>query len=350
MITKTVAIYYGGFLDKAGGVISHVKALQLEMQRNGLKVKVFSLENLPVWCRYFPHLVEKIFNYFYSPIGFLYKGLVTRFLYRLLLSNKVDLHIFEDIYISWNSETPSVTVLHAVWSDNLQAFNVDQKSQIRLKSAEVNLINNISHPIVTVSFPYLEYLMNMHFNGAISKEISVIELGINQSAFHSLEESHNKSIVYCGSLEARKNVQFLLEVFKKVIEIDPEYKLTIIGDGPDKQKLNDFVKKNRLPVIFLGQLDHDHVLSELKRHEIYLHTSKKESFSYSLLEAKLSGLKTCAYSKLQVPAEFIDAAIGSFEMDDWCHGILNIYSAQKIFNADKYSVEKMTLATLRIAR
>ena len=160
MLNKTAVIYYGGFLNKAGGVISHVKALDLEMQRLGWEVKVYALESLPIWCRYFPHLVEKITNFFNRPIGFLYKGLVTRFLYKTLFSREADVLIFEDIYISWVSKTPSVTLLHAVWSDNLQAFDVSQKRLNRLKAAEVDLINNIKHPLVTVSVPYMQFIKN----------------------------------------------------------------------------------------------------------------------------------------------------------------------------------------------
>ena len=50
-------------------------------------------------------------------------------------------------------------------------------------------------------------------------------------------------------------------------------KLTIIGDGPERQKLAKFVKVNGLSVSFLGRLSHEKVVSELRKHGIYLHTS-----------------------------------------------------------------------------
>jgi hypothetical protein len=113
--------------------------------------------------------------------------------------------------------------------------------------------------------------------------------------------------------------------------------------------LVEFANSNRLPVDFVGKLPRQTVLLELPRHGIYLHTSVKESFSYSLLEAKLAGLKTCAYDKLQVPAGFIDVAIDTFEVDQWCSGILNIDWSHVPFDAARYSVEKMTLKTLEMA-
>ncbi len=165
-----------------------------------------------------------------------------------------------------------------------------------------------------------------------------------------MHTKRDNSIIFVVSLEARKNVIFLLKIFKKLISINNEYKLTIIGDGPEKNKLIEFAKENRLPVNFLGRLSHSMVMDELSNHQIYLHTSVKESFSYSLLEAKLAGLKTCASSDLQVPAEFIDVSISSFKVDDWCSAILNIDYYKDSFNAQNYSVERMTLSTCRMAR
>ena len=348
MLKKTVVIYYSGFI-RFGGVFSHVGALEVELRRIGWMVTVITLDSLPIWCRYIPHLTEKLVNFFDIPMGFLLKDRVTRYFYKLLFNYDVDLRIFEDIYVSWNSKTPSITMLHAVWSDNLQSYSISPHQQNKLRRLEAIIINEIEHTVATVSFPYLKYIKETHFAGNLAKEIEVIELGIDQSKFLKSRCENRKSIVYVGALEARKNVLFLLKVFKRLFEKDPEYKLTVIGDGPQMRELTDFVIANRLPVNFLGKLVHEAVVAELFLHEIYLHTSVKESFSYSLLEAKLAGLKTCAYSQLQVPEGFIDLRIDSFELDRWISGIENIGSLSVPFDVEKFSVEKMTIATLELA-
>ncbi len=349
MSKNTAIIYYGGF-TRFGGVISHVRAIESFLLKTEWNVVVITLDSLPIWCRYIPHGVEKLVNLVNRPLGFLYKGKITRVLYKLLFDSKADIRIFEDIYLYWGSEIPSITILHAIWSDNLQAYSVSERRLEKLKSKEIDLINKINQPIITVSYPYLEYIEKEHFSGGLRKEIGVVELGVDQSTFKKNSTNNKKSIVYSGALEARKNVFFLLEVFKELSVIDPCFKLTIIGDGPDKNALTSFVKANGLNVNFLGYLSYEKVVSELYQHGIYLHTSTKESFSYSLLEAKLAGLKTCAYDKLQVPSEFIDVGIGAFNVDEWCNGILGIDWTPKVFSADNYTLERMTLATLRLAR
>jgi glycosyltransferase involved in cell wall biosynthesis len=348
MTKKTAIIFYAGFV-RFGGVISHVKSLNNELLRLGWSVNVVTLDKLPLWCRYIPHLTEKIINIINKPMGFLYKDRVTRSLYKLFFNKKVDLQIFEDIYISWNSNIPSITILHAIWSDNLQSFSVCPVQEYKLKEREVKIIESIHHPVATVSHPYLKYIKESHFPYKINKNIDVIELGIDQSLFKKHNVINNKSIIYVGSLEIRKNIRFLLQVFKKLLEKDASYSLTIIGDGPQRRKLEDFAKFNSLNVSFLGALSHDCVIDEMLKHKIYLHTSIKESFSYALLEAKLAGLKTCAYAKLQVPSDFIDMPIITMEVDDWCNGILNIDFVEQAFNSSNYTVQRMTSQTLKLS-
>ena len=348
MASKTAIIYYAGF-DRFGGVFSHVSALEGALHRTGWDVKVITLDKLPIWLKYLPHVIEKIGNYFSRPFGFLCKDRTTRVLYKVFFGRKVDLQIFEDIYISWNSKIPSITILHAVWSDNLQSTPVPVQQQRRLIIREAQLIERISHPVVTVSDPYFRYLSEVHFLRKLRKKIEVIELGLDQSKFHSVKQLDSKSLVFVGALEARKNVLFLLKVFARLSEVCNCYRLTVIGDGPEMGRLVKYARDNNLIVDFLGALSHNDAISEIHRHGIYVHTSVKESFSYALLEAKLAGLKTCAYSKLQVPVEFIDVAVDSFDVDEWCNRILNIDMTVTRFNAGKYTVEKMAERTVALA-
>ena len=349
MAKKIATIYYAGFA-RFGGVISHVRSIETELRRIGWRVNVITLDSLPIWCRYIPHLIEKLINLFNRPLGFLYKDRATRVLYMLLFNEKANLRIFEDIYIGWNSEIPSITILHAVWSDNLHSYSVSPNNKYKLREREALIIEDTKHPIATVSYPYLKYIKEDHFSKKISKKIDVIELGVDQSQFHKDRDSDRKSIVYVGTLEERKNIKFLLRVFKRLLEMDSSYRLTIIGDGPQRRQLEEFAKIQGMDVVFLGALKHDYVISELHNHGVYLHTSTKESFSYALLEAKLSGLITCAYEKLQVPSEFVDVPIVSMDVDEWCNGILNINWIPIPFEGSKYTVERMTALTLEMSK
>jgi glycosyltransferase involved in cell wall biosynthesis len=346
-----VSIFYGGFKFVVGGVNSHANTLKLGIQSMGHDASLITLDDLPILLKYLPHTAEKLINLLYFPLGYLYKGIITKLLFKTFFATREsDYLIFEDIYLSWNSKIPSVSIMHAVWSDNLQAFRATSQQLRNLKEKEITTIHNINHPIITVSEPYLEFLVNKHFNGALTKEILSVPLGIDQSNFTTHMPKSQYAIVYTGALEARKNTLFLLKVFKLLHMTNPLYKLTIIGDGPDRQKVEKFINQFQLPVTLMGRISHEKVIAELLKHELYIHTSTKESFSYALLEAKLAGLKTFAYSGLQVPAEFIDTKIDNFEIKNWFDAIIGDQGAPKQINKNQYTVNRMVDDTLEIGR
>ena len=85
-------------------------------------------------------------------------------------------------------------------------------------------------------------------------------------------------------------------------------------------------------------------------HELYIHTSSKESFSYALLEAKLAGLKTFAYAGLQVPPEFIDIKIDNFEINDWFDAIIKHHGSPAEIDKNQYTLNRMVGDTLEIGK
>jgi glycosyltransferase involved in cell wall biosynthesis len=63
-----------------------------------------------------------------------------------------------------------------------------------------------------------------------------------------LEEKENrKRLTYVGYLIPRKNVSRVLEAVKALAAVRNDFVLDIIGDGPDRAKLEAFVKENRIP-------------------------------------------------------------------------------------------------------
>jgi glycosyltransferase involved in cell wall biosynthesis len=346
-------VFYGGFRGRGGGAFMHALSIEKELVAMGWQVRLVSLDSLPCFLRYLPHLVEKVINLLAMPLGFYYKGRITRLLFRLFIREFADFYLFEDIYLAWNVSVPAITELHAVWSDNLQAFSVSDVKMQRLVRKEAEVINQLAHPIATVSQRYRDYLETRHFaKSPLARRLEVIELGLDTSRFPtapSLRPRRNRSLAYCGSLEQRKNVAFMLEVFKRVVVADPSASLTIIGDGPDRAKLESQAAALGLNVDFKGRITHEQVISELQQHAIYIHTSTKESFSFALLEAKLCGLRTFALAELEVPEVFIDEGFSSFKADQWAARILAINSPPDMSRFPSFSAKRMAVRTLELA-
>lgn len=87
-------------------------------------------------------------------------------------------------------------------------------------------------------------------------------------------------ITFTGRLLKIKGVYELLEAFKQ-IDRDDIY-LFYAGDGPESDELKNQATKN---VVFLGQIDFDHIIALLSQSDIYCLPSVSEGMSTSVLEA-----------------------------------------------------------------
>lgn len=97
----------------------------------------------------------------------------------------------------------------------------------------------------------------------------------------------NFDLIFIGRLTETKGIPFLLSTFLKIKKKQKNIKLCILGDGEEKEKILNFIKKNNLEhnIIFKGaQYD---VISYLCRSKILVFTSDNniEGFPTSILEA-----------------------------------------------------------------
>ena len=179
----------------------------------------------------------------------------------------------------------------------------------------------------------------------------MVELGIEQIPRKTKVKT--KSIIYVGALEARKNIFLMLEIFKKIYKFDRKYRLTIIGTGQEKKKALNFCMENNLPVKFMGNKKTNEIYRELQKNRYYLHTSSKESFSLSLLEAKICGLIKIAFKKLEVPSSFIDVGINDFNVNSWSNKILKLKKIKKInkkFDYKKYLIKNTAKKLISLSK
>ena len=184
-MTKMVNIYYAGFIHRGGGAYIHVVNLSKGLKELGYELNIITLDKLPVLFRYLPHIAQKIGNFINFPFGYIYKQKIIKFFYKIKFKDKGDINIFEDIYIAWNSKIRSIAILHALWSDNLQAFDLKKSQRESLEKIETQIINRINFNIATVSRPYKNFIEKRLKKENLKKELDVIELGVDISKFHS---------------------------------------------------------------------------------------------------------------------------------------------------------------------
>lgn len=128
-----------------------------------------------------------------------------------------------------------------------------------------------------------------------SRNIYLIPNGIEIEKFRKKDPETRpnkvKTILYIGRLEKRKAVKQLIEAFGLINSVHKNYKLVIAGDGPEREKLEDLVKEQKISdVTFLGFVSHEKKVRLLQESEVMCSPAMYgESFGIVLLEAMAAG-------------------------------------------------------------
>ncbi|MFQ5963570.1 MAG: glycosyltransferase family 4 protein [Candidatus Scalinduaceae bacterium] len=137
----------------------------------------------------------------------------------------------------------------------------------------------------------------------ISKKIDIIHLGIEKPVCNIKKRQdygfklNDILLVTVGRLVSRKSVQDLINVVKSIN--CPNLKLVIIGDGPEKPKLESLSKKLNVSdrIFFFGNVTDEEKFQLLNISDIYVSSSQHEGFGIVFLEAMASGLPVVSYNK-----------------------------------------------------
>lgn len=128
----------------------------------------------------------------------------------------------------------------------------------------------------------------------------------------------SKQLISVGRLDAIKGFDDLIDIFSIFKEFHPDWVLHIIGEGSEKQNLQDKINALHLEnSIFLcgNKLSND-LEKEYLNSSIYLMTSFSESFGLVLVEAASYGLPLIAFDSAQGSKEIIENNKNGFLVPD----------------------------------
>ena len=181
------------------------------------------------------------------------------------------------------SNTINVATFHAKLPDTIMSKTLEKVITPYTKS-----ILKYIDALTAVSDSASEYVSSL-----TKTPINIIPNGIDIDKFKRDTNANrqNQTVLFIGRLEKRKGIIYLLRAFMLLKESNPDVKLKIAGDGPDRHKLEKFVNDNDISgVEFLGFVDEATKLRLLQEATVYCSPAiYGESFGIVLLEAMVAG-------------------------------------------------------------
>lgn len=289
-------------ITKGGGVKEHVLAQGTELSRRGHEVAIIT-----------PQPREP-----YADEGrkVIFLGTATDFKAMNTVSQVSASILTDEIDSVLEREQFDILHFHEPWVPVLSRQILSRSHTVNVATFHAKLPETIvSRTMAKVITPYTKPLLR-HIDAftAVSDAaaeyllsladvpVSIIPNGIDLKYFRSArgivrDPAAPPTILYVGRLENRKGVRYLLQAFAQLSSREPEVRLLIAGDGPDREKLEFEVDELgiRHAVRFLGFIDEP--TKKRLLHTVDLFCSPAifgESFGIVLLEAMASGLVTVA--------------------------------------------------------
>lgn len=232
------------------------------------------------------------------------------------------------------SHTPVVSTFHGY---------IDIKEEERFNTLKSVIINNFSDKIVFVSKGLKQYYMNK--SGFSSDKSIQIYNGIDTLIFKKYSNDEIRRglklgqehilVGSVGNIRKSKGYSDLLKAAKKVVEVNPQYRFIIAGDGGGAMYEDLICQRRRLGLekhfLLLGyQSDVTKFLNNL---DLYVLPSTSEGFSISVIEALACGLPVIA-TRSGGPEEILNHMENGILVDVGSPS--QIASAVLLLNRDKF--------------
>lgn len=209
-----------------------------------------------------------------------------------------------------------------------------------------NLFKNVM--LITANTPYL--CNKIEELGCPKNKLIVIPVGVDVNFFYPLsinkKEGHIFKIITVGRLDKVKGHSYSIEVVKKLIDIGFEVEFSIIGEGNERNNLEDLIKSYQLEdkVFLKGSMSQKEIRQELWEHDIYILTAvalkdgRRETQGLATIEAQACGLPVVVFDSGGVKYTLKDG-ISGFICDEF--DVNAMVNKIKLFIEDPNLIDSM---------
>ena len=180
----------------------------------------------------------------------------------------------------------------------------NRESPLRSLNGRAGVINPLTYPLADTVVTQTELAKNILARRYRFTRFQVIPNPVEIPTSIAPIETRARTIISVGYLGGQKNQQALLKAFAASRHRD-QWKLEIVGDGPDRPRLIEMSKDLSISdrVEFLGE--RKDVPERLADARIFAFTSLAEGFPNALSEALAHGCACIAFDCISGPSELI---------------------------------------------
>ncbi len=297
-----IVIATGLYPPQIGGPATYAKLLVDELPKRGFEVDVVNFGDFLHLPKVIRHIVfgYKLFKkskgadviFGQDPVSV---GLPALFVSRLRGTFLV-LRLAGDY--AWEQARGRLGVIESI--DDFQSKKYGPKVQL-LRFIQ-KFVARRANKVVTPSYYFGSIISGW---GVSDSKLSVIYNGIKipekiiskEEAIKNLEISENAfSIVSAGRLVPWKGFKNLIDVVSEIKKEEKSVELFIIGDGPDYEKLVDYINEKEVSdfIKIVGSVDREKVMEYLSACDVFALNTSFESFSFQIVEAMSVGAPVVA--------------------------------------------------------
>ena len=204
---------------------------------------------------------------------------------------------------------------------------------------------------VTISTTSYNDLLRL---GIKRNKITVINPGVNNELFKPSVKTEYPSMVYFGGMRPYKRPEESLYILKEIKKKIQNVKLTIIGEGISKSKMERLALELNImdSVVFTGKISYEMISRLVSCAWLNIHSSITEGWGISITEAASSGTPTVAYEVPGVVDSIEDGKNGlkvkDGDRESFVKAVLSILTnpekwwSSSVEVAQKYSWDKTT--------
>ena len=164
-----------------------------------------------------------------------------------LNSDLIHAHFLNDgidaLHLKLKLDVPLVTTLHGHDITKKEKFSF-------LNSSRKSFFSKVDKVVAVSDYIYRHALKN----GCPENKLIQHSIGVDIQKFTQVKnEAEIPEILFVGRLVEKKGLIYLLEALKLIKDKYPDLKLTVVGDGPLKEKLIEKVSHDNLSVEFVGK-------------------------------------------------------------------------------------------------